>query len=131
MSPAYLAADGSAVLSQLQDASRRLEVSEKFTNSEAEFMNVLYKSYSLDRILHEAAVTYSSEKNVLLCLVQRVRKTGEVERARFTELVKLLTDKLTACEERARDRTTKYLYIKSTTVYVPSSELGLFHPLSR
>ena len=37
--------------------------------------------------------------------VQRERKTGEVERARFTELVKLLTDKLTACEERARDRT--------------------------
>jgi hypothetical protein len=42
--------------------------------------------------------------------VQRERKTGEVERARFTELVKLLTDKLTACEERARDRTTKYIY---------------------
>ncbi len=26
---------------------------------------------------------------------------------------------------------TKYIYIKSTTVYVPSSELGLSHPLSR
>jgi hypothetical protein len=26
--------------------------------------------------------------------------------------------------------TTKYIYIKSTTVYVPSSELGLSHPLS-
>ncbi len=26
---------------------------------------------------------------------------------------------------------TKYLYIKSTTVYVPSSKLGLSHPLSR
>jgi hypothetical protein len=61
--------------------------------------------------------------------VQRERKTGEVERARFTELVKLLTDKLTACEERARDRTTKYIHIKSTTVYVPSSELGLSHPI--
>ncbi len=63
--------------------------------------------------------------------MQRERKTGEVERARFTELVKLLTDKLTACEERARHRTTKYTHIKSTTVYVPSSELGLSHPLSR
>jgi hypothetical protein len=28
-------------------------------------------------------------------------------------------------------RGTKYLYIKSTTVYVPSSELGLSQPLSR
>ncbi len=27
--------------------------------------------------------------------------------------------------------TTKYMYIKSTTVYVPSSELGLSHPLCR
>ncbi len=27
--------------------------------------------------------------------------------------------------------TTKYIYIKSTTVYFPSLELGLFHPLSR
>ncbi len=27
--------------------------------------------------------------------------------------------------------TTKYLYIESTTVYVPSSELGLPHPFSR
>jgi hypothetical protein len=27
--------------------------------------------------------------------------------------------------------TTKYVYIKSTTVYVPSSELGLSQPLSR
>ncbi len=26
---------------------------------------------------------------------------------------------------------TKYVYIKSTTVYVPSSELGLSQPLSR
>ncbi len=26
---------------------------------------------------------------------------------------------------------TKYVHIKSTTVYVPSSELGLSHPLSR
>jgi hypothetical protein len=26
---------------------------------------------------------------------------------------------------------TKYIYLQSTTVYVPSSELGLFHPLSR
>jgi hypothetical protein len=26
---------------------------------------------------------------------------------------------------------TKYIFIKSTTVYVPSSELGLSHPLSR
>ncbi len=26
---------------------------------------------------------------------------------------------------------TKYIYIKSTTVYVPSSEMGLSHPLSR
>jgi hypothetical protein len=26
---------------------------------------------------------------------------------------------------------TKYIYLQSTTVYVPSSELGLSHPLSR
>jgi hypothetical protein len=31
----------------------------------------------------------------------------------------------------ARVLGTKYLYIKSTTVYVPSSELGLSHPFSR
>jgi hypothetical protein len=29
------------------------------------------------------------------------------------------------------EETTKYVYIKSTTVYVPSSELGLSQPLSR
>ncbi len=28
-------------------------------------------------------------------------------------------------------RATKYVYIKSNTVYVPSSDLGLSHPLSR
>ncbi len=42
MSPAYMAADGSAVLSQLQDASRRLEVGKKFTRSEAEFMTIQF-----------------------------------------------------------------------------------------
>jgi hypothetical protein len=31
----------------------------------------------------------------------------------------------------ALGKPTKYVYIKSTTVYVPSSELGLSHPLSR
>jgi len=30
-----------------------------------------------------------------------------------------------------RMNTTKYIYIKNTTVYVPSSELGLSQPLSR
>ncbi len=35
---------------------------------------------------------------------QRERKAGEAERSRYTELVKLLTDKLTASEERARHR---------------------------
>jgi hypothetical protein len=29
------------------------------------------------------------------------------------------------------EETTKYVYIKSTIVYVPSSELGLSQPLSR
>jgi hypothetical protein len=62
--------------------------------------------------------------------VQRERKTGEVERARFTELVKLLTDKLTACEERARDRTPKYLNIKSTTVYPSGTKMvAVYHTL--
>jgi hypothetical protein len=32
---------------------------------------------------------------------------------------------------RQSDQSTKYIYIQSTTVYVPSSELGLSHPLSR
>ncbi len=31
----------------------------------------------------------------------------------------------------ALHKATKYIHIKSTTVYVPSSELGLSHPLSR
>jgi hypothetical protein len=32
---------------------------------------------------------------------------------------------------KQKDISTKYLYIQSTTVYVPSSELGLPQPLSR
>jgi hypothetical protein len=32
---------------------------------------------------------------------------------------------------RSRIAGTKYVYIQSTTVYVPSSQLGLSHPLSR
>ncbi len=61
-------------------------------------------------------------------LMQRTRRLEE-KNQRKEGMNQILKDRLSYAPKRRT--TTKYLYIKSTTVHVPSSELGLSHPFSR
>ncbi len=72
---------------------------------------------------------FKSFRKLLLTVVNQYKDLIRILHLRIVGWLRQTNNANTAC--LSSTRVTKYVYIKSTTVYVPSSELGLSHSLSR